>query len=111
MSVSKESMLDLAQDVLPQDQMTSLKARIVELVRERGAVKMCHVLPALLEGDTLGLISKRTIRLWADNYQEAISQLVTEGRLIDLEYVLPHMNYRVKSMLFPAGTEIKINAQ
>jgi len=34
--------------------------------------------------------------------------LVAEERLIEIEYVLPTMNYRIKSFLLPVGTEIKM---
>ena len=37
---------------------------------------------------------------------ELLDELIGEGRLVEVEYVLPAMSYRVKSLLFPAGTEI-----
>lgn len=40
-------------------------------------------------------------------YQECLGELVAEGEVIELEYVLPEMEYRTKSMFFPKGTQIK----
>jgi hypothetical protein len=37
---------------------------------------------------------------------EVLEELVKEGEIVELEYVLPHMKYRVKSIYFPRGTEI-----
>ena len=39
---------------------------------------------------------------------EEIQSLVEKGELIEIEYVVPRMNYRIKSLLFPKGTEIEI---
>lgn len=37
---------------------------------------------------------------------ESINHLVKKGELVEVEYVLPTMTYRVKSLYFPKGTEI-----
>ena len=44
----------------------------------------------------------------APSVPDLIDELVSEGRLIEIEFVLPHMKYRIKSFLLPAGTDIKI---
>lgn len=35
-----------------------------------------------------------------------IEELVKEGEIIELEYILPQINYRIKSIYFPKGTDI-----
>ena len=40
---------------------------------------------------------------------DLIENLVASGRLIEVEYVLPGMDYRAKSLLFPADAEVRIN--
>jgi hypothetical protein len=35
-----------------------------------------------------------------------IDQMVKDGELVEIEYVLPDMNYRIKSFYLPKGTEI-----
>ena len=37
---------------------------------------------------------------------ELIETMTKEGELVEVEYVLPNMDYRVKSFLLPKGTEI-----
>jgi hypothetical protein len=37
---------------------------------------------------------------------DAIKELVNEGKLVEVEYCLESMDYRVKSFLLPAGTTI-----
>lgn len=37
---------------------------------------------------------------------ELLEELVQENRLVEIEYVLPSMEYRIKSFYLPAGTEI-----
>lgn len=38
-----------------------------------------------------------------------VNELVEEDRLIEIEYVLPGMLYRIKSFLLPAGTDVTVN--
>lgn len=43
---------------------------------------------------------------------DIIDEMVSAGELVEIEYVLPTMNYRVKSFLLPAGTEVrKVSSQ
>lgn len=37
---------------------------------------------------------------------DAIDRLVNEGRIVEVEYVLPSMTYRIKSFLLPASTMV-----
>lgn len=37
-----------------------------------------------------------------------LETLINEGSLVEVEYVVPLMTYRVKSLLFPKGTNIVI---
>ena len=37
-----------------------------------------------------------------------LDELVQEGKIIEIEYKLPEMDWRVKSFYLPAGTEIRI---
>ena len=40
---------------------------------------------------------------------ELIDELVSQGRLIEIEYILPIISYRAKSFLLPAGTNVVVN--
>lgn len=37
-------------------------------------------------------------------YEEELESLVKAGEIVELEYVLPTMDYRIKTMYFPQGT-------
>lgn len=40
-----------------------------------------------------------------------LEMLVIEGRILEIEYVLPKMDYRVKSFYLPAGTIVRPPSQ
>jgi predicted ABC-type ATPase len=42
-----------------------------------------------------------------DDIDEAITTAKNRGYIIEIEYILPDMPYRIKSMFFPLGTEFK----
>lgn len=37
-----------------------------------------------------------------------LNELVEQKRIVEIEYVLPQMHYRIKSLYLPKGTEISI---
>ncbi len=39
-----------------------------------------------------------------DEYVKTIEELVSSKEIVELDYILPSMNYRVKSLYFPKGT-------
>jgi len=43
-----------------------------------------------------------------DSYIELLEDMVTHSAIVEAEYVLPTLNYRVKSVFFPAGTRVKV---
>ncbi len=46
-----------------------------------------------------------------DNLVPYIYELVEEGRLVEVEYTVPSVPYRLKSFLLPQGTEITNDIQ
>jgi hypothetical protein len=79
-----------------------VKNKIVEIVTLKQGCKAIELGAALVEiltqdGD-------------CDDFPipDLIEELVQEEKLVEVEYVLPAMNYRIKSFLLPAGTEIKM---
>lgn len=40
-----------------------------------------------------------------------LAKLVEEGEIVELEYTLPHMTYRLKSIYFPKGTTLHVREQ
>lgn len=42
------------------------------------------------------------------DFPDLLQEMITEGMLVEVEYVLPSMNYRCKSFLLPAGTQVNV---
>jgi hypothetical protein len=41
-----------------------------------------------------------------DEYSRELTQLIIDDEVVEIEYILPEMEYRVKSIYFPKGTKI-----
>lgn len=39
-------------------------------------------------------------------YRQILKGLIDRGEILELEYILPQINYRTKSIFFPKGTKI-----
>lgn len=73
------------------------KNYIVELVTRKQGCKMIEI------------ICDRKIHALECNPEKLVEELVDEGKIIEVEYVLPEMTYRVKSFLLPVGTTITVD--
>lgn len=40
---------------------------------------------------------------------EELTRMVKEGEIIEIEYTLPDMNYRIRSFYLPKGTKLYVN--
>ena len=80
--------------------MTVLENAIITLVNDRGVIKVMEL---------LALLPKRIHKdNTSDQLLAAIAHLVDTKKLVEIEYIVPVMDYRVKSILFPGGTKINI---
>lgn len=82
--------------------MTRDKAKqlVCDLVTEKQGCKILDLIPQFYEavGSTDFTVNS------------LVDELVEESRLIEIEYVLPGMlDYKIKSFLLPAGTDVKVN--
>jgi hypothetical protein len=39
------------------------------------------------------------------DYKRELDNLVATGKIVELDFILPHMDYRIKSIYFPKGTK------
>ena len=39
---------------------------------------------------------------------QLLEELVQAGEIIEVEYILPYMDYRLKSFYLPRGSEVKV---
>ena len=55
----------------------------------------------------MGLVSP-----WFEDkdYMFQLAELVSSGEIVELEFILPSMDYRMKSIYFPKGTKLYVNS-
>lgn len=80
-----------------------IKDTIVEIVNHGTGCKAPELISLITAHDP-SIVSLREYR----EVPALIAELVKENRIVEVEYILPTMDYRVKSMLFPAGTKLHI---
>ena len=79
--------------------MTPLQEFIIRMVEDKGPIK----------GVDLALeVAKHQHGVNPDDITGALSDLVECGEIVEVEYILERMNYRVKSIYFPSGTKAKV---
>lgn len=78
------------------EQIEQLKTRLVELVESIRPIKATEI-PTHLNAEEIKLFTPAIM-----------DELVKEERITEVEYVLPMMPNRIKSIYFPLGTEITI---
>lgn len=44
-----------------------------------------------------------------DQYQSALKEAIDSGQIIEIDFVVPSQDYRVKSVYFPKGTTFEFN--
>jgi hypothetical protein len=44
------------------------------------------------------------------DYIFILAELVSSGEIVELEFILPQMEYRLKSIYFPKGTKLFVNS-
>ncbi len=55
------------------------------------------------------ILATEFIQLEQIEIMGTIEELVEQGEIIEIQYVLPHMDYRIKSFYLPKGTKIEIS--
>jgi len=78
-----------------------LKDVILELVNKGQGIKG----PELATEVCVKCVEKG-INATIEDYRPLLEQLVKDCEIVEIEYVLPSMTYRTKSIFFPKGTEI-----
>ena len=77
--------------------MSSIKDRIVEIVTEKQGLKATE-LAAIPE-----------IATHPEFSPDLVLDLIREKRLVEVEYILPQLSFRIKSFLLPASTRVRIH--
>ena len=81
-----------------------IRQEITKLVTERQGCKATE-LAVVAVRCLINRIDAREL----DKIPDLIEQMVKEGELLEVEFVLPMMDWRCKSFLLPKGTEVKLS--
>lgn len=84
-----------------------LKDKLVQIVTNVNGCKATELAASREYGEWLVSVggAKRRQEL---SFVECVQELINEGRLIEVEYSLPTMDYRAKSFLLPKDTEVRV---
>lgn len=80
--------------------MSKMKEEIVELVNDFGPIKATELVVRLIEKQ--GFTQNSLIT-------DILNELVKNGDIIEVSYILPSMTYREKVLYFPKGTIIGVD--
>jgi hypothetical protein len=76
-----------------------LRKAIVDCINQNHGIKAVK-----LAMNVMSVINPQ--RFHAEDYHKEIDSLVADGEIIELEYMVPEIEYRIKSIYFPKGTKI-----
>jgi predicted component of type VI protein secretion system len=77
------------------------KKIIVKLVEEKNGIKSVDLSMDLLDADKSLFLEVNS------QISNIIDDLVQEGKITALNYTVPTMDYRLKTILFPKGTKVE----
>lgn len=80
-----------------------LTAQTLNIVRARGAITSVEL--AVAVGSNMYPVTYP-----AELFVQLLETMVRQGAIVEVEYILPDMRDRVKSVYFPAGTTVKLHA-
>jgi hypothetical protein len=83
-----------------------IKEYIVKIINDRQG---CKAMELVLDHTILSAATE-PYQGGADKFDflELMSELIAEGKVIEIEYVLSNMNYRAKSFYLPANTKVSV---
>lgn len=84
----------------------AIKDLIVEVIQTCQGMKATE-LPVKLYEHHEALFMEICSALQAWSLHKLAADLVKEGRIIEIEYILPDMTNRIKSFYLPKGTQVK----
>lgn len=80
-----------------------LTSQTLNIVRARGSVTGVELALAVMQ-------NMYPVTYPTETFLQMLETMVKQGAIVEVEYVLPDMKDRVKSVYFPAGTTVRLNA-
>jgi hypothetical protein len=95
-------MINLDDNTKSLQRMSEIRTAILDTVNNRHGVNGVDLVL-----NVMGIIGPSQL----DNteYVYTLTNLVETGEIVELEFILPVMDYRVKSIYFPKGTKLLVN--
>ena len=86
---------------------------VLNILKDYGAMKGTELVTMIIKtictrdehNESSSFITKELLSI---PVPDVLNNLVANGQIREVEYVLPHMRYRTKSIYFPSTTEINI---
>lgn len=78
----------------------TIKELIVKTVNDHQGIKATEL--------AVDVISENT-EITPDDYENALSELIRNGEIVEVEYTLPSMDYRVKSWFLPKDSVVVVS--
>jgi len=78
--------------------MMTIKETVKEIVNKSQGLKAVEL--------SMRVLTETKYDVKSEDIIKTIEDLVREGEIVELEYILPQMDYRIKSIYFPKGTNI-----
>ncbi|NJO61055.1 MAG: hypothetical protein HC836_23175 [Richelia sp. RM2_1_2] len=99
---SEPNQLNTLQLAISQRVLELQGCKITELLSDNEIIKLVykHTPARVLIEEANNHKTEKTI-----NIVEVINAMVEKGELVAIEYVLPNMTYKIKTYLFPKGTQ------
>lgn len=83
----------------------NIKDIIIETVSSHQGIKATELVVEVMQ--QIDIPTRQVFE--RDEYDKSLVELIENGEIIEVEYTLPHMDYRVKSLYFPKDTVIEIS--
>lgn len=88
--------------------MNSMQEIIINLINENPGINNCKLVMKTME--IVYRMNNYKVTETPKDFLKNLEELVNSKELVEVEYILPTMDYRIKSLFFPKGTKINLNA-
>jgi hypothetical protein len=92
-----------------EDLNAKIRERIIAIVNDRnwiGGVELCTVVTAEICAGEHGTFDVLVINCM-DDFSTIVEKCVSDGEIVELEFTVPSMEYRLKSIYFPKDTLLR----
>jgi len=82
--------------------MTDFKALITQVVNNHQGIKAVELVVEVMQ---------QSAEMDLSMYEDALVDCIKDGEIVEVEYTIPAMDYRVKSLYLPKGSVVQATGQ